>query len=123
MGQTVRSQYLMTSRRIVEVIDRVIDELGVRDEREFAVVAAIKLGRLEYRHSTLVELAGKLGELDHAARIKLARDIHPLLCSLTVEEHRGKAGPDGYCIQILNPRGVSGRMVLFDINAREVEAA
>lgn len=123
MGQTVQSQCLMTSRRIAEVIDRVIDDACVHDEREFAVIAAIKLGRAEYRQCTLAELTAMLGNLDHGARLQLARDIHPLLCSLTVEEHRGKSGPDGYRVQILNPRGASGQLVVFDVNACEVEAA
>lgn len=123
MGQTVQSQCLMTSRRVAEVINRVIDTAAVRDEREFAVIAAIKLGHPEYRRCTLAELASRLGELDTSARLGLARDIHPLLCSLTVEEQRGKAGPDGYRVQILNPRGASGRLVVFDVDAREVEAA
>jgi hypothetical protein len=120
MNHKVITVCLMNSRRIHQVLQDLILSRDIHDESHMAIVAALKWLEPAYQGLATQELADDLGAIPAPELVKLARLVHPLLCSLKLEKWLGVSGDCHYLAQSEVPRGAAVRRMLLDGSAREI---
>jgi hypothetical protein len=123
MDHKVVTVCLMNSRRIHQILDELADARNINNDSHMAIVATLKLMNPDYQGIGTEDIADDLKGKSRQELFKLARSIHPVLCSLKLEKWLGVSGQCHYLAQSAAPRGGEVRRMLLDGSAREIRSS
>lgn len=121
MDHKIITVCLMNSRRIHRALVEMAGSREIGEDRQMAVIAALKLLEPDYEGMSTSEIFDQLGEKTSQELQQLARLIHPVLCSLKLEKWLGVSGQCHYLAQSAAPRGGEVRRMLMDGEGHEYQ--
>ena len=100
------------------VLKAMLETRQLKTDREFAVMAALKMSRSEYRGESVGAVLQQVATQNNTAQ--LARAIHPVLCSLDLLKWMGDDGQCAYIVEARHGRGQEGTKLAFDTQGAEI---
>jgi SOS response regulatory protein OraA/RecX len=110
----------MSSHRIESVLEQLLASRKLTSDREFAVMAALKMSRSEYRGQSVNQVLTDIATGSQQTLRQLARNIHPVLCTLDLHKWLGDDGEYAYVVEASHGRGQEATTLAFDDKGSEI---
>ena len=120
MDHKIVAVCLMNSRGIRRTLAQLASGSEIRGDRDMAVVAALKLLEPKYQGVSTAMIFKDLQLKSDDELSRLARTIHPVLCSLKLEKWLGVSGNCHYLAQSEVVTGGRMTRILLDGKASEI---